>query len=274
MTAMSLLNGSARRSRHCNADLRRWIRLPDLKHLLKASPPVRAGADQIRAAPALLRDSHTLGYAPVSAQERATPATGAGESTRFSGPARNGGIDPPMRGLAARPIVCVVVALCVAGLTLVVLMPGAQADAKPCSKPTNGQKVGWQRGHGPKHPAAKQRPCAPSGSPAPRAEVSSVGDGVASLSDQDEVAGPTLIPVPLEQTAPTERVERSSSRATMPEGPTSTPSSTPTTEIQVTAQSPAAIDDSVLLVGVVIGFILAVSAVVVAAGRRGGRRAN
>jgi hypothetical protein len=241
------------------------------------SRPVRLSgraAEQIRAAPALLRDSHTLGYAPVSAQERATPATGAGESTRFSGPARNGGIDPPMRGLAARPIVCVVVALCVAGLTLVVLMPGAQADAKPCSKPTNGQKVGWQRGHGPKHPAAKQRPCAPSGSPAPRAEVSSVGDGVASLSDQDEVAGPTLIPVPLEQTAPTERVERSSSRATMPEGPTSTPSSTPTTEIQVTAQSPAAIDDSVLLVGVVIGFILAVSAVVVAAGRRGGRRAN
>ena len=43
MTAMSLLNGSARRSRHCNADLRRWIRLPDLKDLLKASPPVRAG---------------------------------------------------------------------------------------------------------------------------------------------------------------------------------------------------------------------------------------
>jgi hypothetical protein len=83
-----------------------------------------------------------------------------------------------------------------------------------------------------------------------------------------------LIPVPLEQTAPTERVERSSPPATTPEGPTSTPSNTPTTEIQVTAQSPAAIDDSVLLVGVVIGFILAVSAVVVAAGRRGGRRAN
>ena len=179
-----------------------------------------------------------------------------------------------MRGLAARPIVCVVVALCVAGLTLVVLMPGAQADAKPCSKPTIGQKVGWQRGHGPKHPAAKQRPCAPSESPAPKAEVSSDGDGVASLSDQDEAAGPTLIPVPLERTAPTGRVEWSRPPVTTPEGSTSTPSSTPTTEIQVTAHSPAAIDDSVLLVGVVIGFILAVSAVVVAAGRRGGRRAN
>jgi hypothetical protein len=178
-----------------------------------------------------------------------------------------------MRGLAARPIMCVVVALCVAGLTLVVLMPGAQADAKPCSKSTNGQKVGWQRGHGPKHLAAKQRPCAPSDSPAPTAEVSSDGDGVASLSDQDEVAAPTLIPVPLEQTAPTGRIERSRPPATTPEEP-STPSSTPTNEIQVTAHSPAAIDDSVLLVGVVIGFILAVSAVVVAAGRRGGRRAN
>jgi hypothetical protein len=180
-----------------------------------------------------------------------------------------------MRGLAARPIMCVVVALCVAGLALVVLMPGAQADAKPCGKPTNGQKVGWQRGHGPKHPAAKPRPCAPSGSPAPTAEVSAGGDGVGSLSDQDELAGPTLIPAPLERTALTGSGERPSSQpATPPEGTASTPSSTPTTEIQVTAHSPAAIDDSVLLVGVVIGFILAVSAVVVAAGRRGGRRAN
>jgi hypothetical protein len=180
-----------------------------------------------------------------------------------------------MRGLAARPFVCVVVALCVAGLALVVLMPGAQADAKPCSKPTNGQKVGWQRGHGPKHPAAKQLPCMPSGSPAAQAELSGGGDGVGSLPDQAEVAGPTLIPVPLERAALTGSVERPSGPpATTSAGPVPIPSSTPTTEIQVTAHSPAAIDDSVLLVGVVIGFILAVSAVVVGAGRRGGRRAN
>ena len=57
-----------------------------------------------------------------------------------------------MRSFAARPFACVIVAICVAGLTLVVIMPGAQADAKPCDKPTNGQKVGWQRGHGPKPP--------------------------------------------------------------------------------------------------------------------------
>ena len=180
-----------------------------------------------------------------------------------------------MRGLAARPFVCVVVALCVAGLMVVVLMPGAQADAKPCTKPTNGQKVGWQRGHGPKHPAAKQLPCASSGAPAAQADVSGGGDGVGSMPDQAEVAGPTLIPVPLERPVLTESGERPSSPpATTSEGPASTPSSPPTTEIQVTAHSPAAIDDSVLLVGVVVGFILAVSAVVVGAGRRGGRRAN
>lgn len=180
-----------------------------------------------------------------------------------------------MRRLAARPFVCVTVALCVAGLTLVVLTPGAQADAKPCSKPTNGQKVGWQRGHGPKHPAAKQRPCAPSGSAVAKTEVSSNEDVVESLSDQHEVAGPSLIPVPLEGTARTGSDEQPSSEpATTPAGSASTPSSTPTTEIQVTAHAPAAIDDSILLVGVVIGFILAVSAVVVGAGRRGGRRAR
>jgi hypothetical protein len=94
-----------------------------------------------------------------------------------------------MRGLAARPIVCVVVALCVAGLTLVVLMRGAQADAKPCSKRrmVKGRLAtrSWS-----KHPAANsahaRHPLA-----APKAEVSTHGDGVASLSDQDEVAGPT-----------------------------------------------------------------------------------
>jgi hypothetical protein len=180
-----------------------------------------------------------------------------------------------MRCLSARPFMCVVVALCVVGLTLVVLMPGAQADAKPCTKPTSGQKVGWQHGHGPKHPAAKQRPCAPSGSPAAKAEVSGDGNGAAPLTNVAEVAGPTLIPAPLERTAPTESVERSSSQpATTSEAPASTPSSTPTTDIQVTAHSPAAINDSVLLVGVVIGFILAVTAVVLGAGRRGSHRAN
>jgi hypothetical protein len=180
-----------------------------------------------------------------------------------------------MRGLAARPFVCVIVALCVAGLTLVVLTPGAQADAKPCSKPTNGQKVGWQRGHGPKHPAAKQRACAPAGSPTPTPEVlGGDGNGAAQLSEVGEVAGPTLIPAPLEQTALTGSGDRTGTRASTSEVPAPTSSSAPTTEVQVTAHSPAAIDDSVLLLGVVIGFILAVAGVVLGAGRRGSHRAK
>ena len=179
-----------------------------------------------------------------------------------------------MRRLAARPFVCVIVALCVAGLTLVVLMPGAQADAKRCNKSTNGQKVGWQRGQGPKNPAAKQRVCAPTGSPASKAETSGDGNGVASLPDEDEVAGPTLIPVPLERTALTGSVADESPSASTAQVPAPTSSSAPTTEVQVTAHSPATIDDSVLLLGVVIGFILAVTGVVLGAGRRGGRRAN
>ena len=179
-----------------------------------------------------------------------------------------------MRGLAARPFVCVIVALCVAGLTLIVLMPGAQADAKPCSKPTNGQKVGWQRGHGPKHPAAKQRACAPSGTSTPTAEGSGDVNGAAPLSDVAQVAGPTLIPAPLEGTARTESVDQPGPAVSKPEVPASTPSSPPTDEVQVTAHSPASIDDSVLLLGVVIGFILAVTGVVLGAGRRGSHRAN
>ena len=182
-----------------------------------------------------------------------------------------------MRSFAARPFACVIVAICVAGLTLVVIMPGAQADAKPCDKPTNGQKVGWQRGHGPKHPTPRQRACAPTRSAAPPAEVSVSGNGnsVASLSDEAEAAaGPTLIPVPLARTALTGRVEQPSPPAATSALPAPTPAGAPTTDVQVTAHSPAAIDDSVVLVGVVVGFILAVSGVVLGAGRRGGRRTN
>jgi hypothetical protein len=182
-----------------------------------------------------------------------------------------------MRSFAARPFACVVVAICLAGLTLVVIMPGAQADAKPCDKPTNGHKVGWQRGHGPKHSTPRQRACAPTGSAAPPAEVSvsGNGNGVASLSDEAEAAaGPSLIPVPLARTALTGRVEQPSPSAATLALPAPTPAGARTTDVQVTAHSPAAIDDSVVLVGVVVGFILAVSGVVLGAGRRGGRRTN
>ena len=182
-----------------------------------------------------------------------------------------------MRSFAARPFACVIVAICVAGLTLVVIMPGAQADAKPCDKPTNGQKVGWQRGHGPNHPTPRQRACAPTRSAAPPAEVSVSGNGnsVASLSDEAEAAaGPTLIPVPLARTALTGRVEQPTPPAATSALPAPPPADAPTTDVQVTAHSPAAIDDSVVLVGVVVGFILAVSGVVLGAGRRGGRRTN
>ena len=182
-----------------------------------------------------------------------------------------------MRSFAARPFACVIVAICVAGLTLVVIIPGAQADAKPCDKPTNGQKVGWQRGHGPRHPTPRQRACAPTGSAAPPAEVSvsANGDGVASLSDDAEAAaGPTLISAPLARTALIGRVEHSSPPTATSALPTPTPAGARTTDVQVTAHSPAALDDSVVLVGVVVGFMLAVSGVVLGAGRRGGRRTN
>jgi hypothetical protein len=208
------------------------------------------------------------------------PTTGVGKCKYPWANARRG-IDPQMRSFAARPFVCVIIAICVAGLTLVVLMPGAQADAKPCGKPTskpmNGQKVGWQRGRGPKHPAAKQRVCAPTGSAppsTPSAEVSGNGNGVAPLSDEAEAAGPTLIAVPLARTALTGSVEQRSTPAATSALPATTPAGAPTTDVQVTAHSPAAIDDSVVLVGVLVGFILAVSGVVLGAGRRGGRRTN
>lgn len=182
-----------------------------------------------------------------------------------------------MRSFAARPFACVIVAICVAGLTLVVIIPGAHADAKPCDKPTNGQKVGWQRGHGPRHPTPGQRACAPTGSAPPPAEVSvsADGDGVASLSDDAEAAaGPTLISAPLARTGLIGRVEHSSSPTATGALPTPTPAGARTTDVQVTAHSPAALDDSVVLVGVVVGFMLAVSGVVLGAGRRGGRRTN
>jgi hypothetical protein len=82
-----------------------------------------------------------------------------------------------------------------------------------------------------------------------------------------------LIPVPLARTALTGRVEQPSPPAATSALP-APPADAPTTDVQVTAHSPAAIDDSVVLVGVVVGFILAVSGVVLGAGRRGGRRTN
>jgi hypothetical protein len=83
-----------------------------------------------------------------------------------------------------------------------------------------------------------------------------------------------LIPVPLARTALTGRVEQPSPPAAASALPAPPPADAPTTDVQVTAHSPATIDDSVVLVGVVVGFILAVSGVVLGAGRRGGRRTN
>jgi hypothetical protein len=54
--------------------------------------------------------------------------------------------------------------------------------------------------------------------------------------------------------------------------PTPVPSAAPSPDVQVASSPPAGVDDSVVLVGVVLAFLLAVSGVVLGAGRRSKRR--
>jgi hypothetical protein len=171
----------------------------------------------------------------------------------------------------ARSYGWLVLALCIAGITVVVLAPGGRADARPCPKPSNGKKVGSVHTRAPTRPSTTNHACPATG----KAKSGSKGapaNGLASSTSVEVASVPTLIRVPLGQTGLTMSADHPAPSPAIASPPASVPSAARNPDLQVTSSPPAGVDDSVVLVGVVLAFLLAVSGVVLGAGRRSRRR--
>jgi hypothetical protein len=171
----------------------------------------------------------------------------------------------------ARSYGWLVLALCIAGVTAVVLAPGARADARadarPCPKPSNGKKVGSQHPPAPKRPSTTKHACPSTG----EASSGIKGARLASATSVEVASVPILIRVPLARTGLTMSADHPAPSPAIASTPAPVPSAAPSPDLQVTASPRAGVDDSVVLVGVVLAFLLAVSGVVLGAGRRSGR---
>jgi hypothetical protein len=103
------------------------------------------------------------------------------------------------------------------------------------------------------------------------ADVVPPASDLAATGGDDVVSVPKLIRAPVNETDVTMSADHPIGPAATPSprAPHPTPEPTP---VQVTTNAPAAVDDSVVLIGVVLVFMLGVLCVVLGAGRRSGRR--
>ncbi len=158
-----------------------------------------------------------------------------------------------------------ILGICVAaGIALAVVAPGAGAGADrvkaACAQAPHGARVGWQHGHNPGRAQANQLACPLS--------------GLARSTTQPAAPPPSLARVPAAQTALTLAAAGPDPAQSTPASPGTASIGEANRRIEVAANSATAINDSLLLVGLLLGFMLAVSGLVLAAGRRGGLAAR
>ncbi len=158
-----------------------------------------------------------------------------------------------------------ILGICVAaGIALAVVAPGAGAGADrvkaACAQAPHGARVGWQHGHSPRRGQANQLACPLS--------------GLAQSMTLPAAPPPSLARVPAAQTALTLAAAGPGPAQSTPASPASASIGEANRRIEVAANSAAAINDSLLLVGLLLGFMLAVSGLVLATGRRRGLAAR
>lgn len=159
-----------------------------------------------------------------------------------------------------------------AGIALIVVSGGSAAGADhaktKCGRPAHVAHTGSQHGHRPKHRATERVRCARADPPA--------------STDQTR---PALVTTTDTQPAQAVLIRVPASRATLnltprkPDAPTSTPPphparsapSSPARGRDRTGHATTTVADPLLPAGLLVAFTLAVSALVVTAGRRGGR---
>ena len=158
-----------------------------------------------------------------------------------------------------------ILGICVAaGIALAVVAPGAGAGADrvkaACAQAPHGARVGWQHGHNPGRAQANQLACPLS--------------GLARSTTRPAAPPPSLARVPAAQTALTLAAAGPDPAQSTPASPGTASIGEANRRIEVAANSATAINDSLLLVGLLLGFMLAVCGLVLAAGRRGGLAAR
>jgi hypothetical protein len=164
-------------------------------------------------------------------------------------------------GLRGWPILGICVAV---GIALAVVLPGAGAGADrvkaACGQAGHGARMGWQHGHAPRRATTNQLACSLT--------------GLAQSTTQPAAPVPRLARVPAAQTVLTLAAAGPDPAQSTPASPAPTSIGEANRRIEVAANSATAINDSLLLVGLLLGFVLAVSGLVLAAGRRGGLAAR
>jgi hypothetical protein len=149
----------------------------------------------------------------------------------------------------------------VAGIALAVVVPGAGAGADrvkaACAQAPHGARVGWRHGHNPRRAQANQLACPLS--------------GLAQSTVQPAAPTSSLARVPAAQTALTLAAAGPGPAQSTPASPGTASGGEANRRIEIAANSATAINDSLLLlVGLLLGFMLAVCGLVLAADRRGG----
>ena len=169
------------------------------------------------------------------------------------------------RGTSRRRWLILVVCAAGAAAVLTVGLPGSGAGADrgraACGAASHGMRLGWLRGHDPTHLHGNESQCPPA---VPAAAPSDPAPNVPM---------PSLTRIPAARTALTLSADRSAPRP--PTGPA--PRATTSTHeqqhvVEVAPHAAATASSSPVLTGAVFAFMLAVSGIVFAAGRRGGRR--
>ena len=179
--------------------------------------------------------------------------------------AGRGGIRPAMTRRICPRGWLILVLCAAAGIAVTVTVPGSGAGAArataACAAGSRAVRTGWQHPHDPKRPNPKwQRLCAPTGP-------------VLSTGECAPAPTPGLTRIAADRTTLT----LTAGQPNRPRPTRSTPTGSPSEQrhqVEVAANSTTAAGGSLVLVGLVLTFILAVSGLVLAAGHRRGRRAD